>query len=107
MSARWYPPWTRRRPSPRRSGALFSIPEITQVLVIDDGSTDDTADRARAAGATVLRFPINQGQAQAIMAGARAIDDADIFLIVDGDVGAERGRGTAAAHARPRRTRPT
>ena len=51
---------------------LFSIPEITQVLVIDDGSTDDTADRARAAGATVLRFPINQGQAQAIMAGTSA-----------------------------------
>jgi hypothetical protein len=68
--------------------ALLSISDVTQVLVIDDGSTDDTADRARAAGASVLRFPYNQGQAQAIMAGARTITDADIFLIVDGDIGA-------------------
>ena len=86
--------------------ALLSIPEITQVLVIDDGSTDDTADRARAAGASVLRFPINQGQAQAIMAGARAIDDADVFLIVDGDVGASAVE--ARRLLRPSsRTRPT
>ena len=74
--------------------ALLSIPEVSQVLVIDDGSTDDTADRARTAGAFVLRFQTNQGQAQAIMAGARAIDDADVFLIVDGDVGA------SAVHAK-------
>jgi hypothetical protein len=67
---------------------LLSIPAVTQVLVIDDGSTDDTAERALSAGATVLRFAVNQGQAQAIMAGARAIEDADVFLIVDGDVGA-------------------
>jgi hypothetical protein len=67
--------------------ALLSIDGVTQVLVIDDGSTDDTAALAREAGASVLRFPHNQGQAQAIMAGARAIPHADIFLIVDGDVG--------------------
>ena len=102
MSARSVPAMDEAATIAETVRGLFSIPEITQVLVIDDGSTDDTADRARGAGATVLRFPINQGQAQAIMAGARAIDDADIFLIVDGDVGRQRGRGAAAAPARPR-----
>lgn len=68
-------------------GALLRIPEVTQVLVIDDGSADDTADRARTAGASVLRFSVNRGQAEAIMAGAHAVTDADVFLIVDGDIG--------------------
>jgi glycosyltransferase involved in cell wall biosynthesis len=35
--------------------ALRSLPEVTRVLVIDDGSTDETAEAARAAGAEVLR----------------------------------------------------
>jgi hypothetical protein len=74
--------------------ALLSIDEVSAVLVIDDGSTDETADRARASGASVLRFRTNRGQAHAIMAGATTITDADIFLIVDGDV------GTSAVHAR-------
>ena len=78
--------------------ALLSIPEVTQVLVIDDGSSDDTADLARAAGASVLRFPYNQGQAQAIMAGARTITDTDVFLIVDGDVGASAVEALSLIH---------
>lgn len=36
------------------------------VLVIDDGSTDDTAARARAAGATVVSLPFNQGVGAAL-----------------------------------------
>jgi glycosyltransferase involved in cell wall biosynthesis len=40
-------------------------------LVVDDGSTDDTADRAAAAGATVLRLPYNLGVGGAMRAGFR------------------------------------
>ncbi len=39
------------------------------VLVIDDGSTDDTAAAARAAGAEVLRLPFNLGIGGAVQAG--------------------------------------
>lgn len=39
---------------------------VDEVLVVDDGSTDDTAEHARAAGATVLRHPQNQGVGAAI-----------------------------------------
>ena len=40
-------------------------------LVIDDGSTDGTADAARAAGALVCRLESNLGQGQALRAGYR------------------------------------
>jgi glycosyltransferase involved in cell wall biosynthesis len=39
------------------------------VLVVDDGSTDDTAARARLAGAQVLRLPFNLGIGAAVQAG--------------------------------------
>ena len=41
------------------------------VLVVDDGSTDDTAARAEAAGATVLRQVPNAGKGAALRAGFR------------------------------------
>lgn len=39
------------------------------VVVIDDGSTDGTGERARSAGATVLRMPSNLGYGVALQAG--------------------------------------
>lgn len=39
------------------------------VVVIDDGSSDDTADRAREAGAWVLTHLINRGQGAALQTG--------------------------------------
>jgi glycosyltransferase involved in cell wall biosynthesis len=39
------------------------------VLVVDDGSTDDTAARARAAGAAVVRLPFNLGIGGAVQTG--------------------------------------
>jgi glycosyltransferase involved in cell wall biosynthesis len=40
-----------------------------RVVVVDDGSTDETAAVARAAGATVLRHAINRGQGAALQTG--------------------------------------
>ena len=45
-----------------------ALPEIS-LLVVDDGSTDDTAARARAAGALVLQLPFNLGVGGAMRAG--------------------------------------
>jgi glycosyltransferase involved in cell wall biosynthesis len=39
------------------------------VIVVDDGSADETAAIARAAGASVLRHPINRGQGAALQTG--------------------------------------
>jgi glycosyltransferase involved in cell wall biosynthesis len=40
-----------------------------QVVVVDDGSPDTTADIARAAGATVIEHPFNLGQGAALQTG--------------------------------------
>jgi hypothetical protein len=42
-----------------------------RVVVVDDGSTDDTASRAAAAGATVVALPVNLGIGGAVQAGLR------------------------------------
>jgi glycosyltransferase involved in cell wall biosynthesis len=49
------------------AGARVHLP----VIVVDDGSTDDTADQAEAAGATVLRQLPNAGKGAALRAGFR------------------------------------
>lgn len=44
---------------------------VDQVIVVDDGSTDETAAIAEQAGASVLRHERNQGKAQALNTGLR------------------------------------
>jgi glycosyltransferase involved in cell wall biosynthesis len=57
------------------------------VVVVDDGSTDDTAERARAAGAEVLRLPFNLGIGGAMQSGYIYADEQgyDVAVQVDGD----------------------
>ena len=55
-----------------------------EVIVVDNGSRDGTAARARAAGARVVREP-RRGYGQACLAGIAAAPDADVFAFVDGD----------------------
>jgi glycosyltransferase involved in cell wall biosynthesis len=55
-----------------------------EVMVIDDGSTDATADVALAAGARVIRHPYNKGNGAAVKSGVREATGCFI-LIVDAD----------------------
>jgi len=56
------------------------------VICVDDGSTDDTAGVARAAGATVVRHPVNLGQGAALQTGfAYALTRDDIAWVVTFD----------------------
>ena len=66
--------------------ATSSIPGVTRVLVVDDGSTDATVSSARAAGAEVLVLPGNRGKGGAVAAGVAASHDAEVFLLVDADL---------------------
>lgn len=69
--------------------SLRAVPNVVRVLVIDDGSSDQTADTALAAGARVLRLPNNVGKGDAVAAGLASSeasgDAADVFLLVDAD----------------------
>jgi len=62
------------------------------VIVVDDGSADMTADIAEAAGAMVLRHPVNQGKAAALNTGFRYAkgclsedESIQVVVILDGD----------------------
>jgi glycosyltransferase involved in cell wall biosynthesis len=55
-----------------------------EILVVDDGSSDDTADAARAAGAIVVRHPYNMGNGAAVKNGIRRASG-DHVLILDAD----------------------
>jgi glycosyltransferase involved in cell wall biosynthesis len=56
---------------------------LRQIIVVDNGSTDDTAAVARDAGATVVSEP-QRGYGYACRAGVLAAD-ADVIILLDGD----------------------
>jgi glycosyltransferase involved in cell wall biosynthesis len=62
-------------------------PVIAQVLVVDDGSTDETARLAAEAGADVLRQAENRGKGVALRKGLQAAFDAgcEYAITMDGD----------------------
>lgn len=55
-----------------------------EIIIVDDGSVDETAVLAEGAGAHVIRHPYSKGNGAAIKAGAR-IAQGDIFVFMDGD----------------------
>jgi glycosyltransferase involved in cell wall biosynthesis len=58
--------------------------DVTGIYVVDNGSTDATAARARAAGATVVSEP-QRGYGRACLAGVLATGGVDLLIFLDGD----------------------
>ena len=78
-------------PAKNEATAIGGIVEVAraeypdaEVIVVDDGSADDTADTAEQAGAIVVKHPESLGNGAAVKSGARAARG-DILALMDGD----------------------
>ncbi len=65
-------------------GALRDAAPWHEIILVDDGSSDDTGRHAVTAGATVLRHPYNKGNGAAVKTGIRAATG-EYVLVIDGD----------------------
>jgi|SRR5579864_4819175 len=64
--------------------ALAAIAAWREIVVVDDGSRDDTSARAAAAGARVVRHPYNKGNGAAVKTGIRQTAG-EFVLLLDAD----------------------
>lgn len=64
--------------------ARMNLEACAEVLVVNDGSTDDTAAVAQAAGARVVHHPYSKGNGAAIKTGARAAQG-EVLVFMDAD----------------------
>jgi len=71
----------------RTVSVALEIPGVTRLVVVDDGSEDGTDLLAEQAGAKVVRMAGNAGKGGALEAGIKRIENADIIVLLDGDLG--------------------
>lgn len=88
------PAYNERRALPALLARAATVPQLARIVVVDDGSSDGTADLAASwAGpppVEVIRHAVNQGLGAAMRTGftalaASPLDDADIVVTMDGD----------------------
>lgn len=65
---------------------LKSIPEITKIIVVDDGSKDLTAKLAAESGAEVITMVPNGGKGKALNRGLKEFKE-DVLVLIDADLG--------------------
>lgn len=66
---------------PHVLSAVMGHPMIARIIVIDDGSSDGTAEVAQAMGVEVLRLSPNRGKSAAIAEGLRRVTSTHVLLL--------------------------
>jgi len=66
--------------------AARTLPGVLRVIVVDDGSADNTKGIAEATGAMVVRHERNRGKAAAMESGVAAVTDESALLFLDADL---------------------
>ena len=80
--------------------ALSTVKQISNVIVVDDGSIDQTANIAVSHSATLVSLSRNQGKSAALMAGVRAARS-EFVLMLDADLGESASEITKLIQAYP------
>ncbi len=70
---------------------LLAIASVAEVVVAADGCTDRTAEEARGAGARVVTSQRRAGKGQALEAALDRSNHAEVYVLVDADVGETAG----------------
>ena len=65
--------------------ALLKSPELDEIIVVDDGSKDKTAEISEKLGVKVIRLSGNQGKGRAMQEGLKATQ-AEIIVFFDADL---------------------
>lgn len=79
------PAYNEEKTVARIIAAANKLNYVNEVIVVDDGSYDKTADEAKFAGATVISHASNQGKGSAIKTGFKH-SSGDIIAFIDGDI---------------------
>jgi glycosyltransferase involved in cell wall biosynthesis len=79
------PAWNEAERLPFVLRAVVGHPAVDEVIVVDDGSQDGSAEVAQAMGASVLRLGRNGGKSAAVAAGV-AQARGDLILLLDADL---------------------
>jgi glycosyltransferase involved in cell wall biosynthesis len=80
-------------PALNEAGSIALVVEglrgsVDHIIVVDDGSSDQTAERARAAGAEVIVHATNRGKGNAVRSGLARVFEGQFthVLLLDGDM---------------------
>jgi len=70
--------------------AVKKVQGVNQIIVVDDGSKDNTAQLAVDAGAEVIRVERNRGKGNALNLGCLQCNE-ELIALIDADLGASAG----------------
>ncbi|MGB4219527.1 MAG: glycosyltransferase family 2 protein [Bacillota bacterium] len=67
--------------------SLARLPGLRRLILVDDGSDDDTVQKARSMGAHVIRMTEQSGKGAAVRRGLDYLSDCPFVLLLDADLG--------------------